>query len=101
MWVRFTGEDRLFKIAGGVRRVANRFDETFVVVMGDALSEINVREVVALHKEREALATLALMRLSDTSQHEVVDLDLEHNILAFQEKPDPEEAISTLANTGT
>ncbi len=100
MRVCFTREDRLMGTAGGVRRVADRFDETFVVVMGDALTDINVREVVAFHKEREALATLALMRVSDTSQYGVVELDAEQNILAFQEKPDPEEAISTLANTG-
>ncbi len=35
--------------------------------MGDALTDIDVREVVAFHKERKALATLALMPVSDTS----------------------------------
>lgn len=61
---------------------------------------MNVREVVAFHKEREVLATLALMRVSDTAQHGVVELDPERNVLAFQEKADSEKAISTLADTG-
>ena len=68
--------------------------------MGDALTDIDVREMVAFHKERKVLATLALMPVSDTSQYGVVRLDGDGNILAFQEKPDPEEAISILANTG-
>ena len=36
-------------------------------VMGDALTYIDVRETVAFHKEQKALATLALMPVSDTS----------------------------------
>ncbi|TCJ11922.1 NDP-sugar synthase, partial [Rubrobacter taiwanensis] len=39
-------------------------------------------------------------RVSDTSEYGVVEVDREGNILGFQEKPEPEEAISTLANTG-
>lgn len=100
MAVRFAREDELMGTAGGVKRLADRFDETFVVVMGDALTDIDVREVVSFHKERGALATLALMRVSDTSQYGVVELDSEKSIVGFQEKPCPREAVSDLANTG-
>ena len=100
MTVNFTREDELMGTAGGVRRVSERFDETFIVIMGDALTDVDLRKVVAFHKERGALATLALMRVTDTSQYGVVELGPDGDILAFQEKPDPSEAISTLANTG-
>jgi NDP-sugar pyrophosphorylase family protein len=40
------------------------------------------------------------MRVTDTSRYGVVELDPEQNIVGFQEKPDPGEAISDLANTG-
>ncbi len=63
--------------AGSVKRIADRFEETFVVIMGDALTDVDVREVVAFHKERGALATLGLMSVSDTSQYGVVELDSE------------------------
>ncbi len=98
--VNFTREDELMGTAGGVKKIADRFDETFVVIMGDALTDIDVREIVYFHKERRALATLALMRVVDTSQYGVVKLSSEQNIVGFQEKPDPGEAISNLANTG-
>ena len=100
MKVRLTLEDELMGTAGGVKRIADRFDETFVVLMGDALTDVDVREVVAFHKEREALATLALKRVEDTSEYGVVELDAEKNVLDFQEKPESGEAISNLANTG-
>ena len=86
--------------AGSVKRTAQRFGETFVVVMGDALTDVDVREVVSLHKERGAMATLALTRVDDTSQYGVVNTDAEGNIAMFQEKPCTNEAISNLASTG-
>jgi mannose-1-phosphate guanylyltransferase len=95
-----THEDKLMGTAGSVKRIANRFGETFVVIMGDALTDADIREVVDFHRERQALATLALMRVSDSSQYGVVELDSKQNIVRFQEKPDPDEAVSNLANTG-
>lgn len=100
MRVCVTREDRLMGTAGSVKRLAGRFEDTFVVMMGDALTDVDVREVVAFHKERGALATLALMHVGDTSQYGIVELDSEQNIVGFQEKPDPAKALSNLANTG-
>ncbi len=86
--------------AGGVKGVAGRFDETFVVVMGDTLTDVDVREVVAFHQEKGATATIALTPVEDTAEYGVAVLDGEKNIVGFQEKPDPSEAMSDLANTG-
>jgi mannose-1-phosphate guanylyltransferase len=100
--IHFTREERLTGTAGGVKRLATAgaFDETFVVIMGDALTDVDVPELVAFHKEKGAIATLALKRVEDTSQYGVAELDTEENILRFQEKPEPREAASNLANTG-
>ena len=100
MDINFSHEEELMGTAGGVKCLADRFDETFVVVMGDALTDVDVREVVDFHKDRGALATIALTRVDDTSQYGVVELDPEGNIVNFQEKPSPGEAISDLANMG-
>jgi mannose-1-phosphate guanylyltransferase len=100
MTVDFSREQDLMGTAGGVKRIADRFDETFVVIMGDALTDVDVREVVAFHKERGAIATLALKHVEDASQYGVAELDVEKNILGFQEKPKTGEAVSNLANTG-
>lgn len=100
MKIHFTREDRLMGTAGGVRRVSERFDDTFCVVMGDVLTDLDLRELVSFHKERGAIATLALKRVADASQYGVVKLDSAKNIVSFQEKPDPEIAESDLANIG-
>jgi mannose-1-phosphate guanylyltransferase len=100
MTVHLEREDELLGTAGGVKRLADRFDDTFVVVSGDALTDIDIERLVAFHKEKGALATVALRRVYDTSEFGVVEIDDDCKILGFQEKPNPEEAISTLANTG-
>jgi NDP-sugar pyrophosphorylase family protein len=100
MTINLSREDELRGTAGGVKRLAERFDGTFVVVSGDALTDVDLRKLVAFHREKGALATIALHRVYDTSEFGVVEVDESGNILGFQEKPAPEEAISTLANTG-
>lgn len=105
MKVRLVREGQLTGTAGGVKHLAGAasagdFDEPFVVVSGDALTDVNIESLVAFHKEKGALATIALHRVYDTSEFGVVEIDGEGNILGFQEKPDPKEAISTLANAG-
>lgn len=100
MKVLLSHEERLMGTAGSVRRMADRFGETFVVVMGDALTDVDVREIVAFHNKHEAVATLALTHVADTSHYGVVELDAERNVVRFQEKPVPSEARSNLVNTG-
>ncbi len=100
MKVNLNREDELLGTAGGVKRLAGRFADTFVVVSGDALTDIDIGALVAFHREKGALATVALRRVYDTSEFGVVEIDEDGAILGFQEKPNPEEAISTLANTG-
>ncbi len=100
MKIRLNREEELLGTAGGVKRLADRFGDTFVVVSGDALTDVNIGELVRFHRKKGALATIALRRVYDTSEFGVVDISEDSDILGFQEKPDPKEAISTLANTG-
>ena len=58
-------------------------------------------ELVAFHKRKGATATLTLVRVEDISGYGVVELDAKKNILGSQEKPDPNEAVSNVANTAS
>jgi NDP-sugar pyrophosphorylase family protein len=107
MTTQLVREEQLTGTAGGVKHLAGvaerdsgGLDEPFVVVSGDALTDVDIQDLVSFHKEKGALATIALHRVYDTSEFGVVEIDEEFNILGFQEKPDPKEAISTLANAG-
>jgi len=97
----YSYEPELLGTAGGVRNVREHFgDETFLIISGDALTDIDLGALWAAHKEKGGIATLALKRVDDTSQFGVVIVAEDGRIQGFQEKPDPAEALSNLGNCG-
>jgi mannose-1-phosphate guanylyltransferase len=92
-------EERLLGTAGGVRNAADFLGDSFLVVAGDALTDIDFRAMRDFHESHSGLATLATKRVADTDQYGVVICGDDGRIQGFQEKPDPAEALSDLANT--
>jgi mannose-1-phosphate guanylyltransferase len=91
--------------AGGLRRIQDFnpfFDDTFVVLCGDALIDLDLTAAVKMHREKGAIATIVTKSVDKelVSSYGVVVTDEEGRIKAFQEKPSVEEAISTQINTG-
>jgi mannose-1-phosphate guanylyltransferase len=94
-------EPELLGTAGGVRGCADFFgDESFLVISGDALTDIDLSAFAARHRETGGIATLAVKKVSDTREYGVVLHDRDGRITGFQEKPSPEEALSDLGNCG-
>ncbi len=94
-------EEELLGTAGGVRACADFFgDEAFLIISGDALTDIDLGAFVARHREAGGIGTLAVKKVSDTREYGVVLHDREGRITGFQEKPSPEEALSDLGNCG-
>ncbi|NEO47771.1 MAG: NDP-sugar synthase [Moorea sp. SIO4A3] len=91
--------------AGGMRKIQDFypfFDDTFVVLCGDALIDLDLTAALKFHKEKGAIATLVAKPVprEQVSSYGVVVTDETGRIKAFQEKPSVEEALSTNINTG-
>lgn len=91
--------------AGGMRRIqdfSGFFDETTLVVCGDALVDLDISAVVQEHREKGAVASVVAMEVprQEVSNYGVVVAQDDGRIRAFQEKPSAQEALSTLASTG-
>ena len=71
-----------------------------MVISGDALTDIDLNDLIEAHRSKGAIATIALKEVADPRQLGVVITNTEGRIEAFQEKPSAEEALSRLANTG-
>jgi mannose-1-phosphate guanylyltransferase len=94
-------EPELLGTAGGVRNCADFLDGgTFLIISGDALTDIDLTAFVARHKAAGGIGTLAVKRVEDTREFGVVLHDADGRITGFQEKPDPAEALSNLGNCG-
>jgi mannose-1-phosphate guanylyltransferase len=91
--------------AGGLKKVqefSGFFDDTFVVLCGDALIDVDLTSVIRFHREKKALATIVLKDVprAEVSKYGVVATDPDGRIRRFQEKPRAEDAVSTSVNTG-
>ena len=74
--------------------------DTFLVVSGDALTDLDLTGLVAAHRRRGSIATLAVKEVADPSLFGVVVADDDDLVLGFQEKPPRDEARSRRCNCG-
>jgi len=89
--------------AGAIKFAADfaGVDETFLVVNGDVLTDLDVTALVAFHHEHGAEATIALHPVEDPSRFGVVVTDARGRVSEFIEKPPRGEAPTNLINAGT
>src|SRR4051794_4603706 len=103
--ISYSEEPEPLGTAGGVGKGRDFLSETesFLIISGDALTNIDLRAMREAHEanvERGAILTIATKRVHDTTQFGVVITGDDGRIQGFQEKPEPAEALSDLANCG-
>ncbi|WP_028115286.1 sugar phosphate nucleotidyltransferase [Ferrimonas senticii] len=91
--------------AGGLKKVqdyAHFFDDTFVVVCGDAWFDLDFAKAVEFHRRKGGLATIITKEMPDESlkHYGVVAVDDMDRVVGFQEKPPANRACSNQVNTG-
>jgi mannose-1-phosphate guanylyltransferase len=91
--------------AGGLKKIqefSGFFDDTFAVLCGDAIIDLDLSAALAFHKSRKAIATIVLkdMPRAQVCSYGVVKTEADGRIVQFQEKPKAEDAVSTTINTG-
>ncbi len=96
----YSVEEEPLGTAGSVKYVEDRLNERFVVVSGDALTDVDLEKAVAFHEERRAEVTLVLKKVDDPSEFGIVVVDDDGRVSEFLEKPDEDEVFSYTANTG-
>ena len=91
--------------AGGMRRIQDNsgfFDETTLVMCGDALVDLDIGAALFEHQSKGALASVVTLDVprDQVSNYGIVVADQDGRVQSFQEKPKPQDAKSTLASTG-
>jgi mannose-1-phosphate guanylyltransferase len=97
----YSYEEELLDTAGGVWNVREYLahgDESFLVIAGDALTDVDLGAVCEAHAAHDGVATMTVKRVPNVSEFGVVVTDADGRVQGFQEKPDPAEALSDLAN---
>ena len=100
--ISYAVEESPLGTAGSIKNAAHLLDtdEPFVVISGDAITDIDLTEVIAFHKERGAAVTIALKRVPDPLDFGVVITAEDGKIERFLEKPTWGQVFSDTINTG-
>lgn len=100
MQIEYSIEEVPLGTAGSVKQAQELLDDTFIVISGDALTDIDLSAVIDFHQQRGSKATLTLYRVPNPLEYGVVITNEDGRIQRFLEKPSWGEVISDNVNTG-
>src|SRR5215831_6468861 len=98
--VSYSVEESPLGTAGSVRLAAGRLDDTFLVISGDALCDVDITRLVEFHKEKRASVTIGLKAVENPLEFGIVVTDEEGRVERFLEKPSWGQVFSDTINTG-
>jgi mannose-1-phosphate guanylyltransferase / phosphomannomutase len=96
----YSVEESPLGTAGSVRAAGRQLDETFLVISGDALCDVDLGKLIEFHKERGAAVTIGLKSVENPLEFGIVVTDEEGRVERFLEKPSWGQVFSDTINTG-
>ncbi|MCL5319236.1 MAG: nucleotidyltransferase family protein, partial [Thaumarchaeota archaeon] len=96
----FSEETTSLGTAGSVKNAAKHIEDTFLVIQGDTITNINLGRVMAFHLKHDAPATIVLKDHPNAFVLGAADIDSQMNITRFIEKPASKDVQGGLVNTG-
>jgi len=80
MNITYSIEESPLGTAGSVKQAQEFLDDTFLVISGDAVTDIDLSAVIAFHRQKQSVATLTLYRVSNPLEYGVIIVDNEGRI---------------------
>jgi len=101
MRLQYATEESPLGTAGSVKNAEDALrDDTFLVISGDALTDMDLSEMVRFHRDKGALVTVGLTRVPDPLEFGIVITEEDGRIQRFLEKPTWGQVFSDTVNTG-
>ncbi len=98
--VLYSEEDSLMGTAGGLKKMESYFNDTFLVLSADGITDFDIQQAVQFHREKGALATVVLKKTEEKFRYGVALRNKQARITQFVEKPSWGDALSDEINTG-
>jgi NDP-sugar pyrophosphorylase family protein len=98
--IRYAVESSPLGTGGAFKNAEDQIDSTTVVFNGDVLTNLDLSQVIARHKERSAVATLVLTPVENPSAYGLVETTEDGWVRRFIEKPGPDEITCNTINAG-
>lgn len=87
--------------AGAVKNSEALLDETFLALNGDVFTDLDDAALVTFHRQKKAVATIALTPVADPSSYGLIETDPDGRVRRFLEKPSPDQITTNMINAGT
>ena len=100
MRIHYAVEDKPLGTAGGVAALREHLTSTFLVISGDALTDVDLNELLQFHRRSQAVVTLAMTRVENPLEYGVLMTDRAGRVRKYVEKPGWGEVFSDTVNTG-
>jgi len=101
MNIRYFPEKEPMGTAGSVKNAESFLDERFLVLSGDALSDLDIGSALESHMKSKAPVTIILKKVENPLEYGIALLNGENRITEFFEKPAWSEVFSDAVNTGS
>ncbi len=100
--IEYVVEESPLGTAGGVKNAQSLLDKdrSFLVISGDALTDFDLTQMIAYHRRRGALLTMALYPVTDPLEYGIINIQEDGRVTQFLEKPKWGAVISDTVNTG-
>lgn len=96
----YATEETPLGTAGSVRNARDELDDTFLVISGDVLTDIDLSKIVAEHRSTAAVGTIGLVRVDNPLEFGIVITREDGSVERFLEKPGWGQVFSDTINTG-
>jgi mannose-1-phosphate guanylyltransferase/phosphomannomutase len=98
--IEYSVEDTPLGTAGSVKQAEAALQETFLVISGDALCDVDLGALLAFHREKQAAVTIGLKSVENPLEFGIVVTDEDGRVERFLEKPSWSQVFSDTINTG-
>ncbi len=96
----YAAEETPLGTAGSVRNAMAQLDETFLVISGDVVTDMDLAAIVEFHRSKSALVTIGLKAMENPLEFGIVITRDDGSIERFHEKPTWSQVFSDTINTG-
>lgn len=93
-------EEEPLGTGGAVKNAESYLDESFLMLNGDILTDIDLTAMIEFHRQRQAVATIAATLVDDPTAYGLIETDNRGRICRFREKPSREEVTTNMINAG-
>ena len=85
--IKYIVEDTPLGTGGAIKKAEAQFDDTFIVLNSDIVSDIDIQKMIDFHKRKKAVVTIAVTEVEDPSAYGVIEYDTNGYAVSFVEKP--------------